>query len=98
MLRRTVITLAVWLVGFLFLLTDGQHFTHGLVVLGCCVLGSLPWVPLVFRRQDARRRIAAIVVVGVSAAVIVRVSRHLPSAYDAQRQFNTHAATPNARR
>ena len=84
MLGRTVITLAVWLVGFLFLVTNGEHFTHGLVVLGCCVFGSLPWVPLVSRRQDARRRIAALVVVGLSAAVIVRVSSHLPAAYDAQ--------------
>ena len=95
MIGRTVITVAIWLVGLLFLFTNGQHFTHGLVLVGCGVFGSLPWVPLVARRQDARRRIVAIVVVGLSAVVIFRVSVHLPAAYKAQRQFNEHAATPN---
>jgi hypothetical protein len=94
MVARIAITVAVWVVGVLFLLTDGQHFTHGLVIVGCGVFGCLPWVPLLPRRHSARRRIAAIVVLGLSAAVIVRVSLHLPAAYDAQRQFNEHAATP----
>ena len=95
MVGRIAITAAVWLIGAIFLFfLDGQHFTHGLQVLGCAVLGALPWIPLVSRHQSKRRRFAAIVVLGLSVVVIVRVSLHLPAAYEVQRRFNERT-TPN---
>jgi hypothetical protein len=89
MLKRTAMTAAVWLVGFLFLLTDGQHFTHGIVVLLSAIVGALPWVPLLRRRHTAGKRVAALAVVGGSAVIVVKVCLHLPAAYEAQRRFNT---------
>jgi len=86
--------MAVWLVGLLFVPAwDGQVFTQSLELLGCAVLGSLPWVSLVSRRQEARRRAAAIAVLGLSAAVIVLVSLQLPTDCEAQRKFNERAVS-----
>jgi hypothetical protein len=96
MVGRLGVTAAVWLVGSLFIfILDGQHFTHALEVLGCALLGAVPWVPVVLHREGGSRRFVAFAVLGLSALVIVRVSLHLPGAYEAQRKFNERRATPN---
>ena len=96
MIGRLGISMAVWLFGLLFVPTwNGQVFTQNLQLLSCAVLGSLPWVSLVSRRQETRRRTAAIAVLGLSAAVIILLSLQLPTDYKAQRKFNERAATPN---
>lgn len=95
MMKRTAVTIAVWLVGLLFLVTDGQHFTHGVVVFCSAVLGALPWVSVVRKPHGAGRRFTALAIIGVSAATAVRVTFHLPGAYEAQRRFN--AAVPTSR-
>jgi len=95
MVYRALITVVVWLLGAGSLATDGQAFTHSLIILGACVVGSMPWLPLIPGQPDPRRRAVAIAVVGVSVVAIVGIALTLPKAYEAQRRFNEHAATPN---
>jgi len=86
MLQRIAITLAVWLAGLAFLTTNGQHFTHGLAVLLSAVLGAAPWVSLLRRQHSARQRFAAVAIVAASAFVAIKVSLHLPRAYEEQQR------------
>ena len=95
MLKRTGITVAVWLVGLAFLTTNGQHFNHGIAVLLSAVLGAVPWVSLMRHQHSPRHRFAAVAVVALSAIVAVQVSLHLPRAYWEQQRINTRKATPN---
>ena len=80
-------TVGVWLVGLAFLTTNGRHFTHGIAVLLSAVLGALPWVSLLRRQHSARQRLAAVAVVAASAVIAVRVSLHLPHAYEEQQRY-----------
>src|SRR5687767_6005453 len=97
MVYRAAITIAAWVVGALFLVSDGQVFTHGLVILAACVAGAAPWLPLLSSRQTSQRRAVAGMVVGLSAVVMVWMGLGLPKAYEAQRGRNERtAAAPGA--
>jgi len=85
---RVAVTVATWLVALFFLTSNGQHFTHGITVLLAAVFGALPWLSLIRRRQRARDRLVAFVVLAVSAVIAVAVSCHLPRAYRVQQEFN----------
>lgn len=93
MVARVAVTVAVWLVGFLFLTSNGQHFTHAITLLVAAVLGALPWLSLVRRRHSVARRLVALAVLAASAVVVVLVSWHLPRAYEAQQEFNARSST-----
>lgn len=91
---RIAITLVAWFGGLMFgFILDGQSFNHSLQLLGFTVVGALPWCSQLSRRQDERRRFVAFVVIGLSAVVIVAVSRDLPAAREAQRTFNERIRT-----
>jgi uncharacterized PurR-regulated membrane protein YhhQ (DUF165 family) len=92
MLKRGAVTVATWLIALLFLATNGQHFTHGIILLLAAVLGALPWLSCLRRRHGERQRAVAVAVVFLSALIVTKIAFHLPGAYEKQRQFNSHAA------
>lgn len=93
MVLRVALTVAAWLVALFFLTSNGQHFTHGIVILLAAVLGALPWLSLVRRHHRTRDRLVALAVLTASAVIVFFVSWHLPRAYQAQQEFNANRST-----
>lgn len=91
MIVRAAVTCAAWLIALFFLTSDGQQFTHGLALLLAAVLGALPWLPLVRRRHSAGQRLVAGAVLTASAVIAISMSLHLPTAYEAQQEFNARS-------
>jgi predicted PurR-regulated permease PerM len=81
-------TAAAWLLGLGLQLTDGQTFRNALVLLAAAFLGSLPWVPLLFRERGTRRRRAAAIIVLLSLILMLLITINLPAAYEFQQRFN----------
>jgi hypothetical protein len=95
MKNRALITVAVWVLAFVSLVTNGQVFTHAIIMLGACVVGSLPWFQLLRRQNEPRGRAVAIALVGISIAVAGAIAIDLATSYETQRRFNESASTPN---
>jgi len=93
MVVRVTVTFAAWLVGLLFLTSNGQHFTHAITVLLAAVLGAVPWLSLIRRRHSVGRRLVALAVLTASGVIVVMVALHLPKAYEAQQEFNARRST-----
>jgi len=94
MVKAILITIGSWLIGSLFLLTDGQYFTHNMVWLGCCVVAALPWFWQMSRRYRPLRRFFAALVITMNLALAVRFAADLPDAWRKQHRFRS-VATPN---
>ena len=91
---RALITVGAWLACLLSLVTNGQAFTQALIMLGACVVGAVPWLPLLARRRDPRGRAIGFAVVGLSVVVGVGIASNLTQAYESQRRFNERPTTP----
>ena len=92
MFWRAAVTATIWILGFGFVLSDGQTFRDAITMLAAAVIGSLPWIPLAFREPGTRGRVAAILIVSLSAIAIVWIAFGLPQAYEFQRRFNEVSA------
>ena len=88
MFWRVAVTATCWFLGLNFQLWDGQTFRNAITLLAAAIIGSLPWIPLAVGKPGTRGRIAAIVILSLSAIVIVLIAIGLPEAYEFQRRFN----------
>ena len=94
MLIATLITIAVWSVGAIFLTTDGQFFVHTVILVGSGVVSATAWLWQASRRQAPGRRIVAAVVLALNLMALVWLSVGLPEAWRKQQRFKA-AATSN---
>ena len=92
MFWRAAFTTIVWVLGFSFVLSDGQTLRNAITMLVAAVIGSMPWIRLAFRKSGTRGRVTAILIVSLSAIVVVWIASDLPQAYEFQRRFNEGSA------
>jgi len=97
MLKAILITVGSWLIGSLFLLRDGQHFTHAVVWIACSVVAATPWFWQMSRRHGPFRRLLAALMVTLNLVALVQLAIDLPEAWRAQHRWDnfTETATPN---
>ena len=57
-------------------------------MLAAAVIGCLPWIRLAFSKAGTRGRVAAILIVSLSAIAVAWIALDLPQAYEFQRRFN----------
>ena len=97
MLKAILISVGSWLFGGLFLLTDGQYFTHTVVWLGCSIVAATPWFWQMSRRHGTVRRLSGALVVALNLAPAVQLATELPEAYRMLHRWDgfTGAATSN---
>jgi hypothetical protein len=97
MLKAILITLTSWFIGLLFVVTDGQDFTHAVVWIACCLVAATPWWWEMSRRHGHPRRIVAALVVALNLVITLQLATELPEAWRAQHRWNdfSEGATPN---
>jgi len=86
------LTSLLWFVGAsMAVVFDGQTHTNSLILVGCCVVVMLLWIPLLWRkpRPSIAARVAAILVLAGSLMLIVWTSCQLSEAREFQERFNT---------
>lgn len=88
MLWRVLVTISAWLVSLGLLFTDGQSFRNAIVLLVGAFVGCVPWIPLLVREKGTRGRLAAVIIVSLSALVMALLAVGLPQAYESQKRFN----------